>query len=98
MRQQHLMENLQPSTYTADLYTQYKKHLGAVRYKILLQSQALVAPPRVRELLNFHKTFLFQWVVALYKLSKSLRVDGLLRDLILPEKYKKEIGGLDRNA
>lgn len=95
MRQQHLMENLQPSSYTADLYAQYKKHLGAVRYKVLLQSQALIAPPRVLQLLKFDKTFLFQWAVNLYKVSKRLKADWLLRALILPKKYKKEIEGLD---
>jgi hypothetical protein len=59
MRQQYLTDNLQPSSYTADLYTQYKKHLGTIRYKVLLKAQALVAPPRVRELLKFKMGFSF---------------------------------------
>jgi hypothetical protein len=96
MRQQHLMQNLQQSNYTTDLYAQYKKHLGAVRYKILLQSQSLVTPPRVRALLHLNRTSLFQGVIVLYKVSKRLKIDWLLRALILPANYKKEIEALDR--
>lgn len=96
LRQQHLRQNLQYSPFTSDLYTQYKKHLGVVRYEILLQAQTLVSPLQVQELLHLNRTSLFQWIVALYKVSKKVKVDWLLRALILPKKYKKEIETLDR--
>src|SRR4051812_41749122 len=53
VREQHMQEDLQRSKYTVDLFLQYKKNLGAARYKILKQAQILVIPPRVQELLHF---------------------------------------------
>lgn len=51
-RKAHLMEDLQKSKYTIDLFNQYKKHLGAMRFKVLIESQKLVVPDRVKELLH----------------------------------------------
>src|SRR6185369_5252422 len=34
VRKTHLLEDLQTSKYTADLFKQYKKHLGAMRFKV----------------------------------------------------------------
>jgi len=95
MRQEHLAQNLQHSNYTDDLFSQYNKHLGAVRYRILLEAQTLVVPHTVQELLGFRKRSLLYSLLVLYKVSKSMKVDGLLKALILPSKYKKEIKALD---
>ena len=38
-REQHLKNDLIKSRYTEDLFKQYKKHLGFLRYKLLLESQ-----------------------------------------------------------
>jgi uncharacterized protein (DUF2236 family) len=95
MRQGHLQQNLKYSTYTNDLFSQYRKHLGVIRYKILLEAQTLVVPQKVRELLNFRRTSLLNPLIGLYKLSRSLKVDWLLKALILPSGYKKEIKALD---
>ncbi len=48
VRDSHLMENLQKSDFTTDLIKQYRKHLGAMRYKVLLEGQKLVVPNRVK--------------------------------------------------
>jgi uncharacterized protein (DUF2236 family) len=95
MRDEHLHQNMHRSHYTNDLFQQYRKHLGAIRYKILLEAQTLVAPEKVRQLLAFRKTSLLHPVVLLYKISRTLHLDGLLKALILPSKYKKEINALD---
>jgi uncharacterized protein (DUF2236 family) len=95
MRQKNLQENLQHSRYTNDLFSQYRKHLGVVRYKILLEAQILVVPQEVRELLGFRATSLLNPLVGLYKLSRSMKVDWLLKGLLLPNKFKKEIKALD---
>jgi hypothetical protein len=95
MRHEHLHQNMQRSHYTIDLFQQYRKHLGAIRYKILLEAQTLVAPERVRALLSFRKRSLLHPVVLAYKVSRVLRLDGRMKDLILPAKYKKEIDALD---
>ena len=95
MRQGHLEENLQHSEYTDDLFNQYRKHLGAVRYGILVETQTLVAPRKVRELLGFRKISLLHPLLVLYKVSRSIKLDSLLKALVLPSKYKKEIKTLD---
>ncbi|HEU4469607.1 MAG TPA: oxygenase MpaB family protein, partial [Flavisolibacter sp.] len=52
-RELHLEQDLLKSRYTEDLFLQYKKHLGAARFKILKEAQVLVVPERVRRLLGF---------------------------------------------
>ncbi|HZJ37131.1 MAG TPA: oxygenase MpaB family protein [Gillisia sp.] len=95
MRQGHLHQNLKYSNYTNDLFNQFRKHLGEVRYRILLEAQTLVVPQKVRELLNFRKISLLKPLIGLYKLSRNMKVDWLLKTLILPSGYKKEIKALD---
>jgi hypothetical protein len=94
-RQQHLNNDLQKSKYTADLFKQYKKHLAAVRYRILLESQMLVVPPRVKQLLGFRSFSLLWPAVPAYKLIRKLRLDKLVKAVLLPSAYKKEIEALD---
>src|SRR5687768_4905281 len=48
MRDEHLEKDLKKSHYTIDLFKQYRKHLGPVRYKLLKEGQVLVAPKQVR--------------------------------------------------
>jgi uncharacterized protein (DUF2236 family) len=98
MRQEHLDQNMQHSNYTDDLFSQYRKHLGPLRYRVLLESQTLVVPKKVRELLSFRKISLLHPLIALYKISRSINVDWLLKALILPSKYKNEIRALDTSA
>lgn len=95
MRQGHLHQNLQHSRYTNDLFSQYRKHLGMVRYRILLETQTLVVPQKVRELLGFRRISLLNPLIGVYKLSRSMKVDWLLKVLILPSRYKNEIKALD---
>jgi hypothetical protein len=95
VREQHMQEDLQRSKYTVDLFLQYKKNLGAARYKILKQAQILVIPPRVQELLHFSK---FSWLspaVPVYKFVRGINLDWLVKSILLPSAYKKEIKELD---
>jgi uncharacterized protein (DUF2236 family) len=95
MRQGHMEQDLQRSNYTIDLFSQYRKHLGALRYRILLEAQKLVVPQTVLQLLGFHKVILFKQLLAVYQLSKCMNADRLLKTLILPSKYRKQIMDLD---
>lgn len=95
MRQEHLDQNLKHSHYTDDLFKQYRKHLGNLRYRILLETQVLVAPQKIREYLSFRKTSLLRPLIILYKMSRRIYMDRLLRALLLPSQYKKEIKSLD---
>ena len=96
MRHDHLQSNLQWSTYTHDLYRQYYKHLGMVRYFLLREAQTLIVPERVRSLLEFRRFSLLRPVLGIYKWSRALGLDRVMKALILPGEYKREIADLDR--
>ncbi len=95
VRESHLMEDLQKSTYTADLFKQYKKHLGAMRFKVLIEGQKLVVPNRVKELLNFSDFSLLTPVMPVFKISRLMKMDWLLKNILLPSDYKDQINELD---
>ena len=94
-REAHMEEDLQKSEYTADLFKQYKKHLGAMRFKVLIEGQKLVVPQRVKELLDFSDFSLLTPVLPVYKVAKLMKLEWMLKNLLLPAEYKEEIRGLD---
>lgn len=95
MREQHLNENLLYSHYTTDLFKQYKKHLGAVRYFLLREGQALVAPKQVSRLLGFKQYSLLTPVLFVYKICRSIGLGWFLKSIVLPADYKAQIKALD---
>ena len=95
VRDAHLFEDLQISKFTTDLFKQYKKHLGAMRFKVLIEGQKLVVPNHVRSLLHFSDFSLLTPVVPLYKISRLMKMDWLLKNILLPSDYKDQINELD---
>jgi ER-bound oxygenase mpaB/B'/Rubber oxygenase, catalytic domain len=95
MRMEHLKNDLAKSNYTNDLYKQYRKHLGWVRYKLLLESQKLVVPCFVKQLLQLGNISWLVPIIAIYKLSCKLKMDWFLKALVLPNNYKQQIKELD---
>lgn len=96
MRQEQINENLVYSHFTKNLFHQYRKHLGLLRYKILLEVQAEVLPQTVRGLLGLSSLLPFSPLIGIVKLSTRMKFDWLLKALILPTNYKKDIRALDR--
>ncbi|MGC4042101.1 MAG: oxygenase MpaB family protein [Flavobacterium sp.] len=95
VRESHLEDNLKASKYTFDLFKQYKKHLGLLRYEILIESQKLVVPKNVKKLLYLNDLSILILIIPIYKLSRLIHLDAFLKDILLPSQYKKEIRGLD---
>jgi hypothetical protein len=95
VREKHLQEDLVKSVHTKDLYKQYRKHLGTFRFKLLKEGQILVVPKRVNDLLSLGRISFLKPVVPLYKFSRVLKLDGVIKDIILPAQYKSEIKDLD---
>lgn len=95
MRTSQLEENLVSSHFTADLYRQYKKHLGFGRFFILKQAQQLVVPPQVNRLLGLGQIPIFIPVILSYKLLRLLKVEEHLKNMIMPEAYKPQIAALN---
>jgi ER-bound oxygenase mpaB/B'/Rubber oxygenase, catalytic domain len=95
VQKEHLLQDLQKSTYTEDLFKQYKKHLGSMRFKVLIEGQKLVVPDRVKELLQFSDFSFLTPVVPVYKISRLMKMDWLLKNILLPADYKDQINELD---
>lgn len=93
--EKHLQNDLAKSKYTVDLFKQYKKHLGAFRYYILIESQKLLVPKQVFTLLGFGNFSFMSVVIPAYKLSRIIKLNNVLKDLVLPKKYKKQVKELD---
>ena len=66
-----------------------------MRFKVLIEGQKLVVPDRVKELLNFNDFSLLTPVVPVYKVSRLMKMDWLLKSILLPNEYKEQIKGLD---
>lgn len=95
MRAEHLQNNLAQSTYTYHLYQQYKKHLGWLRYAFLTKVQLMLVPQRVNELLSFGKPTWIRPILSIYKFSRRINIEGILRNTLLPTDYKLQIKRLD---
>ncbi len=95
VREAHLKDDLQKSGFTDDLFKQYKKHFGALRYQVMLESQKLVVPNTVKELLQFGSFSLLTLALPLYKASRLVKLDGVLKNMLLPSGYKEQINALD---
>jgi hypothetical protein len=98
VRKHDLENDIENSNYTIDLYKQYKKHLGPFRYNVLIEGQILVIPEKVRQLLNFRRFSFLRPALPIYKLFRALKLDGIIKTMILPSKYKKEFKELDNSV
>lgn len=94
-REQHLAQNLTYSAFTKDLYRQYRRHLGPVRYQLLLEAQRLVAPPQVRQFLQLGRRSWLRPVLPIYRRVQHLAISQWLRTSLLPTTYKAQILALD---
>jgi uncharacterized protein (DUF2236 family) len=97
-RQHHMERDLVCSPYTAKLYTSYRRQLGAWRYRMLLQLQAVLVPDSVRDLLALDFSPLTRDMCRLLGRLHGSGLRTLLRRLILPTKYLSAINRLDRDT
>ena len=94
-RQQHLAADLAASPLTADLYRQYRKHLGVPRYQLLRAVQGLVVPEPVRALLALPGGATVRPAVAVYRASRHLAISQWAKAAMLPAEYRARIRALD---
>ena len=95
MREEHLQQNLISSKFTVDLYRQYRKNLGELRYIILKQVQLVLVPVAVRQLLPVRK---FSWIkpfVHLYKFFRLIKIEKTFKMALLPSAYKAQVLKMD---
>lgn len=94
-RDEHMNQNLIYSKHSKDLFKQYKKHLGPLRYFVLREVQNYLAPDRVKSLLHFRHFSFVHPLLFIYKFSKSFRLDWLMKELLLPAKHKAQIRAIE---
>jgi len=90
-RKLHLENNLQKGKFTIHLFEQYKKHLGTSRYFVLLQIQQVLVPKIVFDMLFKKSHFPTKSVLKVYKISKLIKADYLIKSILLPKKHKEAI-------
>lgn len=96
-RQAGLQQNLVNSKFTADLYLQYKKHLGKIRYVLLKQVQLLLLPDELRKMLFGDEPL---WVIPLlrgYKVLRYLKAEAAVKSALLPARYKQQVQAMETN-
>lgn len=94
-REIHLQNDLISSSFTADLFLQYRKHLGFLRFQLLLQAQHLVCPDRVKKLLKFKSIIWLKPILSIYKAARFIKIHGPFKNAILPANYRAQIKDLD---
>jgi ER-bound oxygenase mpaB/B'/Rubber oxygenase, catalytic domain len=94
-RVRYLKDNLVRSDFTVDLYKKYRKNLGSFRYRLLLAAQVLLVPAPVRRLLLLRPFPLLWPVVQAYRLVRLLHLDGGIKAILLPRKYRPLASRLD---
>ncbi len=95
-RDEHLQTDLAFSPFTADLYKQYRKHLGPIRYQLLKQVQVLISPKHVIQLLRFQPIRLFTPLLMLYKMLRLAGLDKIVKTIVLPGRYQEQIFALQQ--
>lgn len=95
-RKKQLTTNLICSDFTFDLYRQYRKHLGFVRFWILKQAQLLLVPQQTRALLRLGRIRWLSPVVSIYKLFRLVNLQNILKNAILPPVYIAQVQAMDR--
>lgn len=92
----HLENDLAKSDFTLDLFKQYKKQLGSFRYTLLVETQKLVVPAKVKALLGFGNISFTGMILPLYKLLRMAGLGLIVRSLLLPPAYRAKINALDK--
>lgn len=97
-RRRHMIRNLSYSKHTAMLFRAYRRHLGLLRYHLLLEVQALLAPDHVRRLLDLNANILVSGLVQTYGLIGGAKLRSLVHTLLMPPRYWAEVRSFDRHA
>jgi hypothetical protein len=88
--------NLLKSSFTEDLFRQYRKHLGAFRYFLLLDIQRMLVSKHVNDLLGLGRTRFVQLLHPLYKRIRKYRLHKLLILMMVPGKFINQVKAMDK--
>ena len=94
-REEQLTSDLVSSDFTFDLYRQYRKHLGPVRYWILKQAQLSLMPQQAKPLLRLGRIHWLLPIVSIYKLFRLVNLQNILKNAVLPPAYIAQVRAMD---
>jgi hypothetical protein len=97
-RRRHLLRDLHYSKHTSMLFQSYRRHLGAWRYYLLLEVQALLVPDEVSRLLHLNTSKLISGLVQTYGIVSSFNLQSLVHSLLIPPRYWSEVRRFDRRT
>ena len=97
-RRLHMVRDLTYSRHTALLFQRYRVHLGAWRYYLLLQVQALLVPDEVRRLLRLSSNDLISGLVYTYGVLTAFNIRSVVHSLLVPPRYWAELRQFNRGA
>jgi uncharacterized protein (DUF2236 family) len=95
-RKRHIDRDLVYSNNTSLLLRQYRRHLGAWRYEILLQVQAQIVPDEVRNLLRLKQIDLLSQMIRSYSIVDRLGLQWLVEGVLIPPQYWGRVRELGR--
>jgi uncharacterized protein (DUF2236 family) len=95
-RERHLANDLAVSQHTRDLDRAYRRDVGAWRMVIVRQLQAVLAPARVRELLQLPSRPWIRLFLPLHGLVVKLGLRSLAQSLLVPREHLGALHALER--
>jgi hypothetical protein len=84
------------SSYTEDLFKQYKKHLGAFRYFLLLDIQRMLVSGHVNKLLGLGRPRLAHLLMPVYRQIRKVGLHKRLILMMVPRKFISQVKAMDR--
>jgi ER-bound oxygenase mpaB/B'/Rubber oxygenase, catalytic domain len=96
IREQHMHENLENNQFTTNLYQQYRKHLGQIRFFFLIEAQKVLLPKYARILLEINTLSIIKPLLNIYNFLGKYQLSQPLRKAILPKAYFQQIIALDK--
>ena len=97
-RRRQLRCDLAFSPYTAQLFREYRRHLGLWRYHVLLEVQALLTPDEVRGLLGLRPDPILYGLVRAFGIVDRLGLKSVLHSLLIPQQYQNEVRDFGRGT
>ncbi|PSL23358.1 oxygenase MpaB family protein [Chitinophaga ginsengisoli] len=91
-----LTHNLLNSSFTNNLFQQYKKHLGIVRYFLLLDIQRMLVSKQVNHLLHLGRPWVVPLLIPVYRLIRSYKWHKQLILMMVPRKFKEQVKTMDQ--
>ena len=95
-RELHLQRDLLHGQGTAELYAQYRKHLGVWRYELLLRLQSVLTPEHVRGLLRLKRAAWLRPLIRAYPMLVRAGLRATIQRVLMPWRYLGAVRALDQ--